>query len=212
MVFLNTARSLFLWHKLAHFGILYLCLLNPCKSSHQNLQMGTIKQSRTQLKKLLIPVANTSTDDMYVTTSCCLAMWLPNLIAQMAQSIALNCTYSGTKLLNSYWAMLSIPWVYRDTQAALWHQYILFQVSKVGSKCCVLHLMHEKVFSQLRVAKVLMFLLLIMFVISVVLYCWTLRCSYWFHVADMWEDLIKGLTLHKTLNLPVFNLGFSLGL
>jgi len=126
--------------------------LNPGKSSDQDLQMGTIKQSRTQLK-LLIPVANTSTDDMYVTTSCCLTKCLPNLIAQMAQSNALNCTYSGTKLLNSYWAMLSIPWVYRDTQAASWHQYILFQVSKVGSKRCVLHLMHEKIFSQLRVAR-----------------------------------------------------------
>jgi len=70
--------------------------------------------------------------------------------------------------------------------------------------------MHEKIFSQLRVAKVLMSPL--MFVISVVLYCWTLRCSYWFHVANMWEDLIKEPTSRKTVNLPVFNLGFSLGL
>jgi len=77
-----------------------------------------IKQSRTRLK-LLIPVANTSTDDKYVTTSCCLTMCLPNLIVHTAQGNALNCTYSGTKLLNSYWAMLSIPWVYHDTQAAL---------------------------------------------------------------------------------------------
>ena len=69
--------------------------------------------------KLLIPLTNTSTDDKYVTTSCCLTMCLSNLIAQMAQSIALKCTYSGTKLLNSYRAMLSIPWVYRDAQAAL---------------------------------------------------------------------------------------------
>jgi len=30
--FLNTASSLFLWHNLAHFGIPYLCPLNPCKS------------------------------------------------------------------------------------------------------------------------------------------------------------------------------------
>ena len=85
--------------------------LNPCKSSDQDLQKGTIKQSRTIFCQLaiLILVTNPSTGETYVTTSCCLTMCISNLILQKAQSNVLNCTYSDTRLPNSYppfkWAL-----------------------------------------------------------------------------------------------------------
>jgi len=80
------ASSLFLWHNLAHFGIPYLCLLSPIKSrpSEGNNQAIAMKDNFYWLK-ILIPVTNTSMDDMYVTTSCCLTMHI--VIAYVLQKV-----------------------------------------------------------------------------------------------------------------------------
>jgi len=57
----------------------------------------------------LISVANTSTSDTYVTTSCCLTISLIAYILQNARSNVLNCTYPGTKLLSNYPTFKELP-------------------------------------------------------------------------------------------------------
>ena len=50
---LNIARSLFMWHNLAHFGIPYFCPLNPCKWSNQDFQKG-----RSSNQGQFLPIKN----------------------------------------------------------------------------------------------------------------------------------------------------------
>ena len=90
---LNTASSWFLWHNLAHFGIPYLCPLNP-KTFRREHHSLTIKNLQ------LILVTNSSIGDIYVT--CTLIMCISNLIAYLLQNGSEQCVelqYSFTKLL-----------------------------------------------------------------------------------------------------------------
>ena len=82
-------------YNLAHFGVPYLCSLNLGKSSNQDLQKEMIKQ---QGQFCYVKPWFWSHD--YVTMVALLNVIV--YILQMARSNVLNCTYSGTKLLNSY--------------------------------------------------------------------------------------------------------------
>ena len=74
---------------------------------NQDIQKRMIKQSRTipcQLK-ISIPFTKTCTGDMYVTTSFCLTICTIHFANGSEQCI--DCTYSGTNLLNSYQVLKS---------------------------------------------------------------------------------------------------------
>jgi len=63
----------------------------PSEGNHQ-----AIKDNFCQLT-MLISVANTSTGDSYVTTSCCLSMCISNLIAYICKWLGAMCSTAHTQ-------------------------------------------------------------------------------------------------------------------
>ena len=95
LCFLNTASSLFLWHNLVHFGIL---LSTPAiKTFRREWQSN---HGQFLLIKNLDPVRK----DFYRQHACNYLLLLTMCTIHFANGLerCVDCTYSGTKFLNSY--------------------------------------------------------------------------------------------------------------